>query len=174
MQATVWPKAGGSSSCTRDCSRFNNCKKFAHCQVRANETYSEAKSQFVTGTGMFLSIPSPLINCGQLLSLRCSARVRLCLCLLVRVLNWWALPHCVRFLFFPASSTNVTRPSSSTRSLANANVTIVLCSTYLPISITSVLSKLFECLVSVRLGRFMERSDLLPIIQFAYWKIWYL
>ena len=99
MQATLWPKAGGSCSWTRDCSRFNNCKKFVHCQVRANETYSEAKSQFVTGTGMFLSIPSPLINCGQLLSLRCSARVRLCLCLLVRVVNWWALTHCVRFLF---------------------------------------------------------------------------
>ena len=41
---------------------------------------------------------------------------------------------------------------------------------YWPISITSVLSKLFECLVSVRLGRFMERSGVLPTTQFAYWK----
>ena len=32
---------------------------------------------------------------------------------------------------------------------------------YLPICITSVLSKVFECLVSVRLGRFMERSGVL-------------
>ena len=37
-----------------------------------------------------------------------------------------------------------------------------------PISITSVLSKVFECLVSVHLGRFMERSGVLPTTQFAY------
>ena len=41
---------------------------------------------------------------------------------------------------------------------------------YLPISITSVLSKVFERLVSVRLGRFMERSPVLPTTQFAYRK----
>ena len=41
---------------------------------------------------------------------------------------------------------------------------------YRPISITSVLSKVFECLVSVSLGRFMERSGVLPKTQFAYWK----
>ena len=39
-----------------------------------------------------------------------------------------------------------------------------------PISITSVLSKVFERLVSVRLGRFMERSVVLPTTQFAYRK----
>ena len=39
---------------------------------------------------------------------------------------------------------------------------------YRPISITSVLSKVFERLVSV--GRFMERSGVLPTTQFAYWK----
>ena len=39
---------------------------------------------------------------------------------------------------------------------------------YRPISITSVLSKVFERLVSVRLGRFMERSGVLPTTQFAY------
>ena len=39
---------------------------------------------------------------------------------------------------------------------------------YRPIFITSVLSKVFERLVSVRLGRFMERSGVLPTTQFAY------
>ena len=39
-----------------------------------------------------------------------------------------------------------------------------------PIYITSVLSKVFDCLVSVRLGRFMERSGVLPTTQFAYRK----
>ena len=41
---------------------------------------------------------------------------------------------------------------------------------YRPISITSVLSKVFERLVSVRLGRFMECSGSLPTTQFAYRK----
>ena len=41
---------------------------------------------------------------------------------------------------------------------------------YRPISITSVLSKVIERLVSVRLGRFMERSCVLPTNQFAYRK----
>ena len=39
-----------------------------------------------------------------------------------------------------------------------------------PISITSVLSKVFERLVSVSVGRFMERSCVLPTTQFAYRK----
>ena len=39
-----------------------------------------------------------------------------------------------------------------------------------PISTTSVLSKVFESLVSVRLGRFIERSVVLPTTQFAYRK----
>ena len=42
---------------------------------------------------------------------------------------------------------------------------------YQPISITSVLSKVFERLVSVCLGRFMEYSGVLPTTQFAYWKV---
>ena len=41
---------------------------------------------------------------------------------------------------------------------------------YRPISITSALSKVFEPLVSVRLGRFMECSGALPTTQLAYRK----
>ena len=41
---------------------------------------------------------------------------------------------------------------------------------YRPISITSELSKVFERLVSVHLGQFMERSCVLPTTQFAYQK----
>ena len=41
---------------------------------------------------------------------------------------------------------------------------------YRPFSITSVLSKVFERLVSVRLGRFMEYSGVLPTTQFYYRK----
>ena len=41
---------------------------------------------------------------------------------------------------------------------------------YRSISITTVLSKVFERLVLVRLGRFIERSSVLPTTQFAYWK----
>ena len=39
---------------------------------------------------------------------------------------------------------------------------------YRPISITSVLSKVFERLLSVRLGRFMERNGVLPTTQFDF------
>ena len=41
---------------------------------------------------------------------------------------------------------------------------------YRPISITSVLSKVFERLMSVRLGLFTERSGVLPTTKFAYRK----
>ena len=41
---------------------------------------------------------------------------------------------------------------------------------YRPIFITSVLTKVFELLWSVRLRRFMERSGVLPTTQFAYRK----
>ena len=41
---------------------------------------------------------------------------------------------------------------------------------YRRISITSVLSKVFERLVSVRLRRFMEGSGVLPTTQLAYRK----
>ena len=39
---------------------------------------------------------------------------------------------------------------------------------YRPISITSVLSKVFELMVSVRRGRFVKRSGVLPTSLFAY------
>ena len=43
-------------------------------------------------------------------------------------------------------------------------------SNYRPISLTPILSKVFERLVSVRLGRFMEGRGVLPTTQFAYRK----
>ena len=42
---------------------------------------------------------------------------------------------------------------------------------YRPISITSVFSKVFERQLSVRLGRFMERSAVLPTTQFVIRKV---
>ena len=58
-----------------------------------------------------------------------------------------------------------------------ANVTIIpkgpsssSVANYRPISITSVLSKVCERMVSVRLGRFIARSGVLPTTQFAYQK----
>ena len=46
--------------------------------------------------------------------------------------------------------------------LMNAQSTSSSVANYQPISITSVLSKVFERLGSVRLGRFIERSGVLP------------
>ena len=43
-------------------------------------------------------------------------------------------------------------------------------SSYRPISLSPILSKVFECLVSVRLGHFMEGRGVLPTNQFAYRK----
>ena len=43
-------------------------------------------------------------------------------------------------------------------------------SNYRPISLTPILSKVFERLVSVRLGCFMEGRGVLPTTQFAYRK----
>ena len=71
----------------RDLSRIN-WEEFVHCQVRANETYSEAKRQFSARNRDGLRMPSLLISCGSLLSLLCSARVRHCHRLLVEVVYW--------------------------------------------------------------------------------------
>ena len=62
----------------------------------------------------------------------------------------------VRLGSFPACwrQANVTLISKGPRSFSVVN--------YRPISITSILSKVFERLVSVRLGRFMECSGVLP------------
>ena len=43
-------------------------------------------------------------------------------------------------------------------------------SNYRPISLKPILSKVFELLVSVRLGRFMEGRGVLPTTEFAYRK----
>ena len=43
-------------------------------------------------------------------------------------------------------------------------------SNYRPISLTPILSKVFERLLSVRLGHFMEGRGVLPTTQFAYRK----
>ena len=57
---------------TRDRSRIN-WNEFVHCQVRANEPYSEAKHQFTARNRDVLMNASLLINGGKLLSLLCSA-----------------------------------------------------------------------------------------------------
>ena len=41
---------------------------------------------------------------------------------------------------------------------------------YIPISLTPILSKVFDCLLSVRLGSFLECRGVLPTTQFAYRK----
>ena len=201
---------------------------------------------------------SLLISGGPLLSVRCSARVRHCLRLLVWVVDWcvgqadswsaasllvpwtagqavqggcwstadrpltWHLsPSLTTFAFrssevrrllldldiyggtdplgmfpiFLKSTADVMAPRPSVvfqrlvrlgsfpACLRQANVTPIpktppssSVANYRPISITSVLSKVFERLVSVRLGRFMEQTPLtnrrfsgvLPTTQFAY------
>ena len=69
---------------TRDRSRVN-CEEFVRCQVRANETYSEAMFEYNDSRDVLMH-DIPLISGGPLLSLRCSVRVRHCLRSLVRVL----------------------------------------------------------------------------------------
>ena len=99
-----------------------------------------------------------------------------------------ALTHCVCSLFFkrtadvmaPSLSVVFRRPvrlGSSPPCRRQANVTRIpkgpsssSIANYRPISITSVFSKVYERLVSVRLGRFMESNGVLPTTQFAYRK----
>ena len=71
----------------------------------------------------------------------------------------------------------IIRPGSFTACLRQSNVTLIpkgptssSGANYRPIFITSVLSQVFERLVSLRLGRFMERNGVLPTTQFAYRK----
>ena len=70
----------------------------------------------------------------------------------------------VRLGSFPAcwSQANITPIPNGTLYSSVAN--------YRPISITSLLSKVFERLISVHLGRFMQLSGVLPSTQFAYRK----
>ena len=70
----------------------------------------------------------------------------------------------VRVDSFPAcwGQANGTLISKGSSSSSAAN--------YRPIFITSVLSEVFERLVAVRLGRLMERSDVLSTTKFAYCK----
>ena len=72
-----------------------------------------------------------------------------------RLVRLGSLPACCR-------EANVTPVPKGPPSSCVAN--------YRPISITSVLSKVFEGLVSVRLGRFMEYNGVLPTTQFTYRK----
>ena len=70
-----------------------------------------------------------------------------------RLVHLGSFPACRR-------QANVTHIPNDPRSSCVTN--------YRPISITSVLSKVFERLVSVRLERFMEHSGVLLTTQFAY------
>ena len=72
---------------TFDRSRVN-WEEFVHYQVRANETYLEAKHQFSARNRDVLMNVSPLISGGPLLSLWCSARVHHWIHSLVRVVDW--------------------------------------------------------------------------------------
>ena len=103
---------------------------------------------FYDGTDPFVMFPLFLKRTADVMALRLSV-------------VFWRL---VRLRSFPACwrQANVTPISKGPLSSSVAN--------YRPIFITSVLSKLFERLVSVRLGRFMERSGVLPSTQFAYRK----
>ena len=72
-----------------------------------------------------------------------------------RLLRLGSFPACWR-------QANVTKIPKGPSSFSVAN--------YRPISITPVLSKVFERLVAVRLGRFIAHCGVLPTTQFAYRK----
>ena len=86
-----------------------------------------------------------------------------------------------QLMFWPLDSYVVirrhVRPGSFPACLRQSNVSPISkgppsssVENYQPIFITSVLSKVFELLVSARLGRFMERNGVLPTTQCAYRK----
>ena len=93
-----------------------------------------------------------------------------CFLFFLRVLLMLWPPHHLSFRwlvrlgsFLPCwRQANVTPISKGLSSSSVAN--------YRPIYVTSVLSNVFECLVSVRLGRCMERNGVLPTTQFDYRK----
>ena len=59
MQACFWPHQEADLRWTRDRSRVN-WEEFVHYQVRANETYSEAKSQFSNrNRDVLINVQSP-------------------------------------------------------------------------------------------------------------------
>ena len=79
-----------------------------------------------------------------------------CLCVVFRwLVRLGSFPPCLR-------QANVTPIPKGTASSSVAN--------YRPNSIASVLSKMFELMVSVRLGRFTKRNGELPTTQCAYCK----
>ena len=219
---------------TRDRSRVNR-EEFVHCQVRANETYSEAKRQisarnrdvlaqsphkwWSTLTSAVLRLSSslpPLVSGGgglvcesvgkaDLLSdhfdrkqSRESVDLPLTCHLSLSLTSFVFRPSEVRrhlldldpyggsyslgmFHLFLKRTADVLAPRLSAvfRRLAGDKPMSPLfqkgpssssVANYRPISITSVLSKVFEHLVSVRLKQFMEHSVVLPTTQFAYQK----
>ena len=82
---------------TRDRSRVN-WDEFVRYQVRANETYSEAKRQFgERNRDVLMNVQS--LSGGPLLSLQGSARVHHCLRSLERVVDW-CVSRLVRLICF--------------------------------------------------------------------------
>ena len=75
------------------------------------------------------------------------------------------IKHCIcvylRNLQVPSGQSDQTTPNSDVTPIPKGEPSSSVAN-YRPISITSVLSKVFERLVSVRLGRFMEHSGVLP------------
>ena len=82
---------------TRDRSRVN-WEELVCCQVRPNENYRKSSTSLVTEKGMFFWMSCPLISGGTLLSLWYSARFRLCLRLLLRVVAW-CVSRLVRLIY---------------------------------------------------------------------------
>ena len=99
---------------------------------------------------------------------------------MVALTHWACFPLRELLMFWPLSQCSVSKTSSSglfTCLLETGQChpksewsTVLLCCQLPTDFLTSVLSNVFQRLVSVRPGRFMERSGVLPTTQFAYWK----